>query len=295
MPLPLLASAGIGLAGDLVSQLFGNQAAKQQTQEQNQMNYDNWVKQQEYNSPKNQMQRYADAGLNPQLIYGQGTPGNATAPPVTSAPQKFAPKIDAIGHYQNAVQVQQLQQTVENLKTNQELMKQNQDLKDAQTDLLKKQSAWYDQMQSNKIQMLGSNMNLNLVKQGLMRGQVDKLDSDIMMNKQRAAFMGNEDLRQASLNSARVRQMGAQTDLMQVQKLNTELRNIAQQTTNGFLAKSIMSVINRNEESTNSLIEGQQTQQSIRSLNLAKQAFMEYQMSGKISDQILKLLGIVIK
>lgn len=30
-----------------------------------------WLMQQEYNSPKNQMQRYREAGLNPNLIYGQ--------------------------------------------------------------------------------------------------------------------------------------------------------------------------------------------------------------------------------
>lgn len=31
-----------------------------------------------YNSPEAQMKRYKDAGLNPNLIYGQGTPGNIT-------------------------------------------------------------------------------------------------------------------------------------------------------------------------------------------------------------------------
>lgn len=34
----------------------------------------------EYNSPASQMKRYQEAGLNPNLIYGQGTPGNQTAP-----------------------------------------------------------------------------------------------------------------------------------------------------------------------------------------------------------------------
>lgn len=34
----------------------------------------------EYNSPKNQMSRFQDAGLNPHLIYGQGSPGNQSSP-----------------------------------------------------------------------------------------------------------------------------------------------------------------------------------------------------------------------
>ena len=37
-------------------------------------------KQLEYNTPKNQMLRYQQAGLNPNLVYGQGNPGNQSAP-----------------------------------------------------------------------------------------------------------------------------------------------------------------------------------------------------------------------
>lgn len=36
-----------------------------------------WNLQNEYNTPKAQMERFQEAGLNPNLIYGQGTPGNA--------------------------------------------------------------------------------------------------------------------------------------------------------------------------------------------------------------------------
>lgn len=34
----------------------------------------------EYNSPANQMKRFQEAGLNPHLIYGQGSPGNQERP-----------------------------------------------------------------------------------------------------------------------------------------------------------------------------------------------------------------------
>lgn len=40
-----------------------------------------WNMQNLYNSPAAQMRRYAEAGLNPHLIYGQGTPGNAQGMP----------------------------------------------------------------------------------------------------------------------------------------------------------------------------------------------------------------------
>lgn len=50
-------------------------------------NIEAWNMQNAYNTPKNQMQRYQDAGLNPNLIYGQGTPGNATQLPKYEAPR----------------------------------------------------------------------------------------------------------------------------------------------------------------------------------------------------------------
>lgn len=40
-----------------------------------------WNMQNQYNSPAAQMQRFRDAGLNPNLIYGQGNSGNAGAIP----------------------------------------------------------------------------------------------------------------------------------------------------------------------------------------------------------------------
>lgn len=40
---------------------------------------DMWNKQNAYNTPAAQMSRYTDAGINPNLIYGQGSNGNATS------------------------------------------------------------------------------------------------------------------------------------------------------------------------------------------------------------------------
>lgn len=47
-----------------------------------------WNLQNEYNTPSNQMQRFKDAGLNPNMIYGQGSPGNATVMPKYNAPRQ---------------------------------------------------------------------------------------------------------------------------------------------------------------------------------------------------------------
>lgn len=45
-----------------------------------------WHRQNEYNLPANQMLRYQQAGLNPHLIYSQGSSGNATQSPSYHVP-----------------------------------------------------------------------------------------------------------------------------------------------------------------------------------------------------------------
>lgn len=57
-----------------------------------------WNMQNEYNNPANQMQRFREAGLNPNLIYGRGDSGNAgplPSPPSASTPEFKAPRMDS--------------------------------------------------------------------------------------------------------------------------------------------------------------------------------------------------------
>ena len=63
------------------TQLLQHKANKNLAQYSFDKNVDMWRMQNEYNSPKNQMSRFTDAGLNPNLMYGKGTPGNATTLP----------------------------------------------------------------------------------------------------------------------------------------------------------------------------------------------------------------------
>lgn len=65
-----------------------------------------WNMQNQYNSPTAQMQRFKDAGLNPNLIYGQGSPGNATQLPKYQAPRseynyKTMQMLPVLGAYQS--------------------------------------------------------------------------------------------------------------------------------------------------------------------------------------------------
>lgn len=76
-------SGGLGLIGSGLSYVFNKKLAEQQ----NQYNIDMWKMQADYNSPQSQMQRYADAGLNPNLIYSQGSNGNMSQAPQMVTPQ----------------------------------------------------------------------------------------------------------------------------------------------------------------------------------------------------------------
>jgi len=62
----------------------------------NQYNRKQWEDQNTYNSPSAQMQRYKDAGLNPNLIYGTGTTsaGNTSLPSTSQTAKYQAPRQD---------------------------------------------------------------------------------------------------------------------------------------------------------------------------------------------------------
>lgn len=74
----------LGLGADL----FNNSANAKAQREANEANIRLWRMQAEYNKPKNQMARYQEAGLNPNLIYSQGNPGNMTSSP-TMQPVRY--------------------------------------------------------------------------------------------------------------------------------------------------------------------------------------------------------------
>lgn len=86
MPFPLLPviAAGANLLGsgiNSLSQVWANRQnerfSRQMYEQQKQDNLAFWNMQNQYNSPAAQMQRFKDAGLNPNLIYGQGSAGLA--------------------------------------------------------------------------------------------------------------------------------------------------------------------------------------------------------------------------
>lgn len=77
----LPAAMAVGsLIGNLFSQSRQNKKNREMAQFQADANQQSLDKQLDYNTPANQMSRFQDAGLNPNLIYGQGNPGNQSEP-----------------------------------------------------------------------------------------------------------------------------------------------------------------------------------------------------------------------
>lgn len=87
----------LGIGGNIASTLLSNEANKSLMRERNQMAIDQWNRENEYNLPKNQVQRLLAAGLNPALMYENGASGlvSATSPDI-QAPSVQSPYIDPL-------------------------------------------------------------------------------------------------------------------------------------------------------------------------------------------------------
>jgi len=132
-------AGAVSIGGQLIN--WGSQGSmNKKTRQWNESMYDkqranalaDWDMQNAYNSPASQMQRYKDAGLNPNLIYGQ----SQTAQPVRSTDQKAwnpqAPSFNpssALGAYYD---VQQKSAQIDLLKSSQEVQDMDKKLKAAQ-------------------------------------------------------------------------------------------------------------------------------------------------------------------
>lgn len=76
-----LISGGASLLGSVMN--YNSQA------DTNQQSIDLWREQAQWNKPVNQVKRWREAGLNPNLVYGQGTSGN-----IQNLPKQEAPMLD---------------------------------------------------------------------------------------------------------------------------------------------------------------------------------------------------------
>lgn len=79
--------AGVGALGGIVGGLISNNNAKSAAATQEQYAIQNFNMQNAYNSPSAQMARLKAAGLNPNMVYGQGAVANSSTAPSTPSVQ----------------------------------------------------------------------------------------------------------------------------------------------------------------------------------------------------------------
>lgn len=114
------ALAAASLVGGWLSQRRQEKHNKELAQFQASANEQYLNQQLNYNTPAAQMMRYRDAGLNPHLIYGQGSPGNQSAPLTFPdiKPTDYQSSMSSLGPLINQSMMVQSQVQANNAKTN---------------------------------------------------------------------------------------------------------------------------------------------------------------------------------
>lgn len=102
---------------------------------QNEFNETMWNKQNAYNTPVAQIERMRQAGLNPNLMYGQGNTGNASSAPSAATPNMAKPNLS----YQYLSDVGNTISQGVSQYINAEVAKSNINKSNAETDLVRQQ------------------------------------------------------------------------------------------------------------------------------------------------------------
>ena len=130
-----------------------------------------WQRQNEYNSPLQQMQRLKEAGLNPNLVYGKGADAMAQGPIRSThvkswnptAPQvNLAPVAETLGRYYDyklkEAQTNNVQQLTQNAKTKNDLDVLEKTLKLQSIDKGKIDLSFYNDIKSSSLESLKANI-----------------------------------------------------------------------------------------------------------------------------------------
>lgn len=148
----------ISATASTVNQILGTAAqagaSKDAIRYQNSLNRDNaiwandiaiqnWQRENEYNTPANQMKRLQEAGLNPNLIYGNGSASTGNASPLGAPKHASAdsPDVPDFGDFGASAAISAFTQ-IRNLSRQDELAK-------VQMDMQKAQTAFYNSQKEN--------------------------------------------------------------------------------------------------------------------------------------------------
>lgn len=209
MPLPLAAAIAAGTS-------ILNTGAQLLTNRQNRKNaLDDWNRQNAYNSPAQQMQRFKEAGLNPNLIYKQTNESSPVRSTDYVAPQIQEGALDILGKSNN-IQVQEL--NMESMK----LRNQNQEL---QNELLRAQLP--DLMDKPSIQNRVANANYDQL-----------IESTNLKRLERSQFPIKTDILEQQLKTLATSNEYQKLNIMQKYDINELLKKQIKAATEGKIQQN---------------------------------------------------------
>jgi hypothetical protein len=207
--LPLIAQ-GVSSAAQIFTNQQNKKTALQMYDMQRTDALADWNRQNQYNSPAAQMQRFKDAGLSPHLIYGQTN----TAPPVRSSsvdtPKAQAPQIDpnAANVPFLALQLQAQEQNIKNMQAQEKLIsaqtikaKSETDWKNYNTGYMKAVEGWRMELLKNQgllteskyrtelqnTELTANKRNLLIAEIPRVRAQTQQILSQTKLNNEQKA------------------------------------------------------------------------------------------------------------
>lgn len=176
-----LVTGGVGLVNSLMGNASQRKANKQNIELQDKQfahDINMWKMQNAYNTPAAQMARFKDAGLNPHLMYGQGTPGNATGAP-TMKPTKVEPTWrdlntgEVIGQY---MALKKDQSQIDLLQEQKRVVEEQATAAQIKNDMLGMKRAIYEDM-------LGADLSFR-------KGQLANIESQIALRLKQEGLTG---------------------------------------------------------------------------------------------------------
>ena len=121
----------IPILGGFLDGIIGGISQSSENQKNRAFQEKMWNMQNEYNKPINQMARFKEAGLNPNLIYGQGNAGNAV---LANTSNQEAPKFNFAEKMLAYTAMRKQATEIDNVKKQNEVLESQKALNEAQKD-----------------------------------------------------------------------------------------------------------------------------------------------------------------
>lgn len=147
---------------------------------QNQWNQEQWERENDYNSPESQMARFKEAGLNPDLIYGQGSNGNSfqmsggMTSGSPSSPQDFTAlgqKMTVGEAIRSSLDMEMQQAQIDAIRANAQKTRSETEGQQYTNDILKSDAKFRDAINQGSIDL--SNVSINQINSNIAKNDVE--------------------------------------------------------------------------------------------------------------------------